>query len=146
MDASIRSRSAVLTVLIHGLIFLALVLCLMKIKIPPFEGGGGVLVSIGTVDEASGEVQPMSETVTKVPVPEKVVPQTAPDEKVVTQELEDVKIASEVKDTKKVTKPVKTEPKPVKVETKVEPPKVDQKAIYHGKTTASTSQSFYHGK
>jgi outer membrane biosynthesis protein TonB len=145
MDASIRSRSAALTVLIHGLIFLALVLCLMKIKIPPFEGGGGVLVSIGTVDEASGEVQPMSETVTQVPVPEKVVSQTAPEAKVVTQDFEEVNVAAPKKETK-VEKPVKTEPKPVKIETKVVPPKVDQKAIYHGKTTTSTSQGNGKGK
>ena len=144
MDASIRSRSAVLTVFVHAIIFLVLIFSLMKIRIPPFPeagGGGGVLVNIGVLEEAAGDVQPMSENVTKAPVPEKIIQQQAPEEKVATQNFEESPIAKEVKEHKKIIKEVKTEVKPIKIEPKVEPVKtVNTKALYPGKTTASNSQ------
>ena len=75
MDASIRSRSAIITIAIHVALFLILLFSVMTISIPPFPetgGGGGVLVSIGTLEEASGDVQPMADRVTKDPVADKV--------------------------------------------------------------------------
>jgi hypothetical protein len=56
MDASIRSRSAIITIVIHAALFLVLLFTLMTIQIPPFPetgGGGGVIVNIGTLEEAS---------------------------------------------------------------------------------------------
>ena len=145
MDASIRSRSAILTVAIHAVLFLILLFTLMTTTIPPFPeagGGGGVLVNIGVLDEASGDVQPMSENITKEPVVEKVKPAISQEEKIATQDIEEAPIAKENKTEKKIVKPVKTDVKTTKVEKKpVEPVKiVDQRAIYQGKTTASKSQ------
>lgn len=143
MDASIRSRSAVITVLIHALIFVILLFSLMKIRIPPFPeagGGGGVLVNIGIVDEASGDIQPMSESINPEVLPEKTIASTTPEEKIATQDFEESPIAKEVKETKKTVSPVKTENKTV-VEKKVIPVKtVDTKSLYQGKTTVSKSQ------
>jgi outer membrane biosynthesis protein TonB len=144
MDASIRSRSALLTVAIHAGLFLILLFTLMTISIPPFPetgGGGGVIVNIGVLDEASGDIQPMSENITKDPIVEKVKPAISQEEKVVTQDFEEAPIAKEEKIEKKNVKPVKTEVKTTKETKKVEPVKtVDQRALYQGKTTASKSQ------
>lgn len=149
MDASIRSRSAALAIFVHVALFLILLFTFMTIQIPPFPeagGGGGVLVNIGTLDEASGDVQPMSENITKEPTVEKVIPQKANEEPVATQDFEEAPITKENKPEKvipqkkqevKITKPiVKTEP----VRT------VDSRAIYQGKTTSSKSQGTGQGK
>src|SRR5436189_6266289 len=106
MDASIRSRSLVLSVLIHTALFLLLFFMVMKSSIPPFPeagGGGGVLVNIGYIDLASGEIQPMSEKTTAHPQPIKVQqqPKTA-EEKIVTQNNEEaIAVNATTKDTKK---------------------------------------------
>ena len=55
-EAGIRSRSILISVLVHGLLFLILLFTVMSTPIPPFPetgGGGGVIVNIGYVDEAS---------------------------------------------------------------------------------------------
>src|SRR5436190_121987 len=105
MDASIRSRSAVLTILIHAALFLILFFTLLSTSIPPFPeagGGSGVLVNIGTLEDAAGDVQPMSQNISKeVPVPEKVKPTFQQEEKVVTQDNEESPIAKENKVTPK---------------------------------------------
>lgn len=143
MDASIRSRSAILTIAIHGALFLILLFTLMTTTIPPFPeagGGGGVLVNIGTLEEASGDIQPMSENISKVPVHEKVKASVAKEEKVATQDLEESPIAKESKIIPKHITPVKTETK-TDIKPKVEPIKrADPNSLYHGKTTASKSQ------
>ena len=143
MDASIRSRSAILTIVIHGALFLILLFTLMTTTIPPFPetgGGGGVLVNIGTLEEASGDIQPMSENISKVPVHEKVKASVAKEEKVATQDLEESPIAKESKIIPKHITPVKTETK-TDIKPKVEPVKrADPNSLYHGKTTASKSQ------
>lgn len=116
---------------------------MLKTEVPPFPetgGSGGVIVNIGMVDEASGDIQPMADVVSKEPVVEKVQPATAPEENIATQELEEVNIPPVKKvDTKKDVKPTKTE---VKNTTKpAEPVKtVNTSALYQGKTTASKSQ------
>jgi TonB family protein len=143
MDANIRSRAAILAVAVHAGLFLILLFTMLKTQVPPFPeagGSGGVIVNIGMVDEASGDIQPMADVVSKDPVIEKVQPNTAPEENVATQDLEEVNIPPVKKvDTKKDVKPTKTE---VKTTTKpAEPVKtVNPSAIYQGKTTASRSQ------
>jgi len=149
MDASIRSRSAILTVVIHAALFLVLLFTLMTITIPPFPetgGGGGVIVNIGTLEEAEGDIQPMAENITKDPTPEKVKAVNAEEEKIATQDFEESPIAKENKPPKKTVVPVKTEPK-TEVKPKVEPvKKADPNALYKGKTTASNSQGTSAGK
>lgn len=143
MNANIRSRSMILSVAVHAGLFLVLLFTMLKTQIPPFPetgGSGGVIVNIGTFDEASGDVQPMAEVISKDPVIQKVPPATAPEEDIATQDLEEVNIPPAKKvDVKKDVKPTKTE---VKNTTKpAEPVKtVNPSAIYQGKTTASKSQ------
>jgi len=143
--ASVRYRSITISVLVHLALFLALYFLVMSTKIPPFEeasGGSGVLVNIGYVDLASGDVQPLSENVTTEPQPvkEKIVP-SQENEKIATQETEEAPavVTSKKTETKKTEtkKNVVTETKktPVKEERKA-----DQRALYHGKTNSSTSQ------
>lgn len=144
MDATIRSRSLILTVLIHGLIFLALLFILMHTSIPPFPdagGSGGVLVNIGYIDEATGAVQPMSPNITHEPVPVKVQPQPkVKEEKILTSDDVESPVVKEVKkDAKKDIKKNTSSPA-VKTE-KVDPVKrADPKAIYQGPKTTSTNQ------
>lgn len=143
MDANIRSRSAILSIAVHAGLFLVLLFTMLKTQIPPFPetgGSGGVIVNIGTVDEASGDVQPMAEVISKDPVVDRVKPSTAPDEDIATQELEEVDIPPVKKvDVKKDVKPTKTDVKTTSKPT--EPVKtVNPSAIYQGKTTASKSQ------
>src|SRR4051812_46821848 len=107
MDAQIRSKSITLSVIIHTALLLALIFFVMKTPIPPFPepgGSGGVLVNIGYVDLASGEIQPMSEKVTKEPQPVKVPPQPkAAEEKIVTQNNEEAVAVNEAKKEAKKT-------------------------------------------
>ena len=150
MDASIRSRSIILSVLIHGLLLLILFLVAMSIPIPPFPetgGGGGVLVSIGNEADAFGDVQPTSPNITENPAVNKVKPAPQPEENIATQETEESPIAHEKKDPKKEVKPVKTVVNTVK-ETNVPPTPVrtaDRKALYQGPSNASASQGTTHG-
>lgn len=143
MDANIRSRSVIMSIAVHAALFLILLFTMMKTPIPPFAeagGNGGVIVNIGNVEEAGGDVQPMAEVISKDPVVEKTTAQTAPEEEFATQETEVVDIPPVKKtDVKKDVKPTKTE---VKVTPKaVTPPKtVNPTAIYQGKTTASKNQ------
>ena len=149
MDATIRSRSAVLTIAIHAALFIILFFTLMTTTIPPFPeagGGGGVLVNIGTLEEAAGNVQPMSEVIVKDPEPEKVKPTNQAEEKIVTQNFEEAPIVKENKVVKKnvVTTKVVTASE---IKPKVEPvKKADPDAMYKGKTTDSKSQGTGVGK
>ncbi len=146
MDASIRSRSLILTVLIHGLIFLLLLFFVMNTPVPPFPeagGSGGVLVNIGYLDAATGEIQPMSENITQDPNP--VIDQSQPktqEEKILTSENDEAVAVKEVKVEKKDLKKIKPNVQSVKVEKKIVVPVrvVDTKALYQGKNTKSTSQ------
>ncbi|HRH67458.1 MAG TPA: TonB family protein [Bacteroidia bacterium] len=146
MDANIRSRSIIISVAIHAGLFLALLFVMVRTQIPPFPetgGGGGVIVNIGYIDEAGGEIQPMSENISENPALTKVTPATQPEENIATQDIEESGIAREVRDPKKtdvkrVITPVTTPKDNKRV---VEPVKVvDQRAIYKGKSNSSTSQ------
>jgi periplasmic protein TonB len=142
MDAATRSRSIILSVLIHAALILILIFTFMKTQIPPFQesGGGGVLVNIGSFDEGSGDVQPMASVVTIDPVNEKVKPVEAPDENFATQDIEEAPVSMPKKDIKHDTKPAK--PKitttPVK---KTEPVrKANPGSLYQGPTTTTRSE------
>jgi TonB family protein len=141
---SVRYRSMTISVLVHLALFLALYFLVMEIKIPPFGeagGGGGVLVNIGYVDLASGDVQPLSENITTEPQPVKEkITASHSNEKIATQEFEEStpvvtskKTETKKTETKKTT--TVTETKPV-----VKEKTVDQKAMYKGKTNSTTSQ------
>src|SRR5689334_8656630 len=92
-EASVRYRSMTISVLVHLALFLALYFLVMKTQIPPFGeagGSGGVLVNIGYVDLASGNVQPLSENTTLEPQPVKEkVTSTPENEKIATQDNEE---------------------------------------------------------
>ncbi len=146
MDAAIRSRSLILTVFIHGLIFLALLFIMMRSSIPPFPdagGSGGVLVNIGYLEAATGEIQPMSENITENPNPEKVKPQPkAEEEKILTSNDAESPVVRTA-EKKEANKNRKNETKtPVKTEKKISVPVriVDPRALYQGKNTNSVSQ------
>ncbi|MBL0102608.1 MAG: hypothetical protein IPP51_01835 [Bacteroidetes bacterium] len=142
MEENIRSRSLILAVGVHAGLFLILLFTVMRTTIPPFPeaaGGNGTLISIGTVDEASGDIQPMSSE-TAQPVNAVKVETTAPEEEIATQETEESPIVHEKKDPTKVqpkkTRPdVKTNPKPIE-----KPRTVNSAALYHGSNNNSTSQ------
>lgn len=145
MDARIRSRSLFLSILIHAAIVMALLFLVMTTPNPPFPemgGGGGVLVNIGYVDEATGEEQPMSEMVTDQPTPDNATAASAEEEKVATQDIEEAPIVNPKKDPNKTVKPVKTSEKPkTTTEKPVDKPRtVDPRSLYQGKTTASRTQ------
>ena len=143
MDANIRSRSVILSIAVHAGLFLILLFTMLKTQVPPFPetgGSGGVIVNIGTVDEASGEIQPMAEVISKDPVVEKIPPATVPEEDIATQDMEEVNIPPAKKvDVKKDVKPTKAD-----VKTTIKPAEpvktVNPSAIYQGKTTSSKSQ------
>lgn len=139
MNAEIRSRSLIISVAIHAALFLLLLFFVMTTPIPPFPeagGGGGVLVNIGYVDEASGDVQPMSSAVTPEPQVIKSAVHPAPEEKVATQEDEEsvAMNTSEKKKKDNVKKPTTETKKPEPVRT------ADASSMYKGKKNNSTSQ------
>ena len=143
MDARIRSRSLILSLLVHTALIVALIFAVMTSPIPPFPetGGGGGLtfVDIGTVDESTGDMQPMSETTTENP--SEAIQQPKDDGDVATQDHEESPVVKEKKDDKKKqdSKPVITPPKKIKLV--VEPPRTaDPRSIYKGKSNNSTSQ------
>lgn len=49
------------TITVHGLLLLLLLFSLLKTPDPPLEGGSGVVLNLGFVDEGTGEVQTMNE-------------------------------------------------------------------------------------
>src|SRR5262245_27777544 len=117
MDASIRSRSLALSVLIHAALLLALIYYILRIPIPPFPeagGGGGVLVNIGYIDLASGEIQPMSENITQNPQPVAQPQAKSQEEKIVTQENEEAVAVNDAKHNAKKTEKTTTATHPVK--------------------------------
>ncbi len=146
MDDTIRSRSIILSVMVHALIFLVLLFTMMTTSIPPFPeagGSGGVIVNIGYLDEAGGEIQPMSENITEDPSLNKIKQQAQAEENYATQDMEESPVVKEKKEVKKnEVKPVNTPVNTTKVEKKVvEPVKtVDPRAMYKGKANDSKSQ------
>ncbi|MCS6934148.1 MAG: TonB family protein [Chitinophagales bacterium] len=103
-------KAAVITLLVHGLIALALFVLMIKTPIPPFPelAGGGVEVNLGYDDVGTGDVQAFSYN----PGPMSTAPATkssaAPltnQENILTQEHEDIDAEAVTTD-----KPVKPKP------------------------------------
>ncbi|HQV00813.1 MAG TPA: hypothetical protein PLO59_06605, partial [Bacteroidia bacterium] len=122
MEATIRNKSILLTLLIHAILVALMFVFALSTPNPPFAdaGGGGMLVSIGTVDEASGQIQATSEITSTQPQQTEPIPQPASSnaEEIITTENENTVAVKPVEKTNK--KP--TETKTVKpVETKVNP-------------------------
>jgi periplasmic protein TonB len=145
MDISIRKKSMLLTLLIHGVMVLLLFYFVLTTPVPPMGGGEGVLVNIGYVDLASGEIQPMSENISEEPAVQETPPPVKAEEvEVATQDLEDAPVITppkpavkkpEIKPVIKET-PVKVSEAPVKPVVK----SPDPRALYKGRNTGSTSQ------
>ena len=141
-----RSKSVLLTLLIHGILFLILLFTFMHTKIPPFGGGGGSQSNLGLIEIAYGDVQPVSENQTIEPVPVQTTPQEKiQEEEIATQDLEEAPPIVEKKEIKKPEKkaPVKTTAPPAKEKPKepVKPAqKVDPIALYKGKSNSAASQ------
>ena len=130
----------IISVVIHAALFLLLLFFVMTTTIPPFPepgGGGGVLVNIGYLDAATGDVQPMSSVVSPDPQQVKSAPQPAPEEKISTQDDE-----SSVSMRTSEKKEVKKETRKITNDTRVaEPVKTaDAASMYKGKKNNSTSQ------
>ncbi|REJ83987.1 MAG: TonB family protein [Bacteroidetes bacterium] len=145
MDANIRSRSIIISVAVHAAIFLILLFAVMKTSIPPFPesgGGGGVLVNIGYMDMAAGDIQPMSDNNIFEPIPLKTSAANS-EENFATQDLEDAPISRPNKPEKKnEVKKVITDVTPAKTEQKKTEPvrTADARSLYPGKTNNSRSQ------
>ncbi len=140
MDAAIRRKSLTLTILIHGLILLALLFFVISTRVPPFEegtlaggGGGGTIVDFGELDLAALGTAALTQT---TPVAEQA---SSTEEDVITSENEETtpvvvhkkdktKKIKENKVVKKTKTPVK-EVKEVKVQIKV--PIVDPRNVFH---------------
>lgn len=144
MNANIRSRAATLSIAVHAGLFLILLFTMLKTPVPPFPesgGSGGVIVNIGMVDEASGDIQPMAEVVSKDQIIEKAQPEAVVEENIATQDLEEVNIPPVKKvDAKKDIKPTKTDIKNTTTKTVVPVKTANPSAMYQGKNTASKSQ------
>jgi TonB family protein len=146
VQISIRQKSIALSLLIHGVALLILFLLVLTTPNPPLGGGEGVLVNIGYMDMATGEIQPMSENTTEDPsVTDQSREEIVDEAPVATQDLEEAPVITNPK-----TKPTETKIKPVtpkttpvvKTTTPVKPVEKtpDPRAIYKGKNTNSTSQ------
>lgn len=145
MQISIRQKSMALTLLIHGVLILILFYFVLTTPVPPMGGGEGVLVNIGYVDMASGEIQPMSENISEEPAVQETPPPTPAEETpVATQDMEDAPVITPPKPVQKKPeiKPVIKETPVKKTEAPVKPvvKSPDPRALYKGRNTGSTSQ------
>jgi protein TonB len=146
VQISVRQKSLLLTLLIHGVIILLLFLAVLTTPNPPLGGGEGVLVNIGYVDMASGEIQPMSENTTQDPsVQEETYQEPVEESPVQTQDLEDAPVINNPKPKPITTKPKPVTPNPKPVTSNNTPVKPvektpDPRALYKGKNTNSSSQ------
>src|SRR3954462_5792 len=119
MDAVIRRKSLSLTLLIHGLILLALFYFAITTRIPPFDenlaGGGGGSGSRWTVVDFGVDVSAAPSVNTPTPVAEQ--PSPSHEEEIITSDVEET-VAAPVHDKKTTKKKVKETPvktkKPVK--------------------------------
>lgn len=145
MDAQVRTKSFVLTVAFHAALLLLLYFLYLHTQIPPFGGGGGSASNIGLVEISSGNVQPLSENPTPEPeVAKAIPPPVAKEEKILTTEDEEAPKIEEKKENKIKKIPPVVKPVVVKKEEKkpeIPPkPKVNENALYKGKSNKSTSQ------
>lgn len=137
-----RSLALVITIALHLAFILFLWFKLVNVPDPPLDSfDGGMVVNLGYVDEATGNIVPMSESEKEPIVTNKQMQQTdVAQAKIVTQSIEEsVKIKTSESESKDPVKEnVNTE---VKTETKVEAlPQVDPATLYKGKKNGVTSQ------
>jgi hypothetical protein len=144
---AIKRNSLLLTLFIHGAIFLMLWWFVMSTKIPPFGGGGGAESSnIGFVEISTGNIQPVAENVSENPrvQPTPTPPATASETNYATQETEEstsIEAKKNKKENKKEVKPLLTPPtRPTVKVTEPVVPKVNAEALYPGKRNNATSQ------
>lgn len=144
------SAAAFVTIAVHALILLFLIWSILTPPDPPYtDSAGGVTVNFGTVDEGSGDEQPMTLTPIAAdfspatPAPSQAQP-TPAEEDVATQDLEDAPVIEKnvtdkpkPKTEKPVVKPTPvtntttTSNKPAKTETPAPPaPKPDDNAMF----------------
>lgn len=144
MDASIRSRSIAISIGIHIGIFLILFFVVMTTPIPPFPeegGGGGVLVDIGTVELASGDIQPTTEQVSVDPAYDRSKPTNSPEEEFATQDNEEAPVVKTTPAKKNTTVKKNTTTTTTTQQVKTEPVRTaDPRAIYGGRNNNSRSQ------
>ncbi|MFM8431492.1 MAG: hypothetical protein ACKOA1_01735, partial [Bacteroidota bacterium] len=136
MDARIRSRSLLITLMVHTVVLLALIFAVMTTPNPPFPdmGGGGGLsfVDIGYVDESVGDLQPATEVTTTEPggVLENT---TEEEEEVATQDAEESPIVKETPKKKTNEKKQKTDVNKEKSDLKIDPPRrPDPNSLFKG--------------
>ena len=157
MEASIRNKSLVLSLLFHGAIILLLFLLVISTPNPPFPeagGGGGMLVSIGMLDEASGNTQATSEITSTQPqvTDEQQKSVASEEENLLTQDLEkttDVEKSETEKksEPKPVVKPKDRTPvTPVKTEKKEPERKLNENALFKGSNKKGSDGSSTSGK
>ena len=142
-----KIQAGALSLLLHiGLLFL-LMFTFLRTPIPPMGSGEGILVNIGYTDMGSGEVQPMSENITKT-LPSVVASKTLSQQeenKVLTQNMEDAPEINTAENKKKIKtnihrKKNKTETTVKEEKKEVQQQIVNPNALYHGRTNNSTSQ------
>lgn len=139
-----RLNAGILTVVIHALLILLLLYFALTPLDPPLTGGEGMVVNLGYVDEATGDVQPMSDVTDLNPQPTPVTPTPVTDqtEDVVTQSDEKTVDINKTENRTDNVTPTVTETTPrTETQPKTEPEKtVNKAALYKGKPNNSTSQ------
>jgi len=149
MDVSIRRKSLALTILIHGLILLALLYFVISTRIPPFEegtlaggGGGGTIVDFGelalALDAPANTPKQSTPVAEEAPSAEEQVMTTETEETtpVVVHKKDKVKKVKESR-TVKNKKPLVKEVAIVKPQIKV--PVVDPRNQFHSSNSKGTS-------
>jgi len=131
------SLAAFVTIALHALILLFLIWFILTPPDPPYtDSAGGVTVNFGTVDEGSGDEQPMTLTPIQAdftPAPSKASEPAPAKEDVATQDLEDAPVIekSETQKPKTETKTnTKTENTKPKTEEAPPAPKADPNALF----------------
>lgn len=135
------------TLLFHALLFLIFILIVFKTPIPPFPetGGNGIEVNFGTSEDGMGEVQPeqFTDASTNASTAEEVAdppieistPVRPSAKPVLTQETEEAPTVTKTEPAENATNTAASEPV-------AEPRKVNQRAVYKGKSAngGSTAQ------
>lgn len=100
-DSKYRLYGIVGTLLFHTLIIIILLLITFNRPPKPADDGGGILVQLGTVDEASGIFEPVK---AEENIPEEASPEiTEPDNETITQDVEETVNINTPKEEKKKT-------------------------------------------
>ncbi len=144
-----RFKGIVGTIGFHLLALLALLYFALSTPLP-LPGEEGVEVNLGSSDAGMGRIQestppPVEQPQRPAPTPQSE-PEPEPEEDLITQDIEETPAIKqeEIKEEKIKTEAVKTKETPVKKEEileepepdpEPEPPKVNQRALYKGKST-----------